>query len=365
MNPQHGVPEQNTTIPYQLIPEVESVSAGETVQLTLNKTDAEAIADFKGIMIEAVNVEDETIVGRFEERWGASFLKFKIKFSLSMFKSFFQPDSNTFCMQLPTYSKTCFVVMTFTNRSWWLAVLRDCLKSTSFQYYFSSSTKVIDCNDNGNAATHNDNSDKKNVTLNWIAPEVMSDVTVRFVYTVVQTKEVLWVKKEANIRIVVKPATSESTQENVEPDPTTKANDTSQPTKENDTPQPTIAENEKRPIVYESTVPSISSAPQGPSDAECGNSKGCFGNVDACVTSGNCNMMTSYKYSPEKKAFEVTLIGNEIESGMYVAVGLSSDASMGEDLVFYCGNGFNVVKVSWNEGHSGSKSAEGVEVLKN
>ena len=234
--------------------------------------------------------------------------------------------------------------------------MRDCLKSTSFQYYFSSSTKVIDCNDNGNAATHNDNSDKKNVTLNWIAPEVMSDVTVRFVYTVVQTKEVLWVKKEANIRIVVKPATSESTQENVEPDPTTKANDT---------PQPTIAENEKRPIVYESTVPSISSAPQGPSDAECGNSKGCFGNVDACVTSGNCDMMTSYKYSPEKKAFEVTLIGNEIESGMYVAVGLSSDASMGEDLVFYCGNGFNVVKVSWNEGHSGSKSAEGVEVLKN
>ena len=43
MNPQHGVPEQNTTIPYQLIPEVESVSAGETVQLTLNKADAEAI----------------------------------------------------------------------------------------------------------------------------------------------------------------------------------------------------------------------------------------------------------------------------------------------------------------------------------
>ena len=68
MNPQHGVPEQNTTIPYQLIPEVESVSAGETVQLTLNKADVEAIADFKGIMIEAVNVEDETIVGRFEER---------------------------------------------------------------------------------------------------------------------------------------------------------------------------------------------------------------------------------------------------------------------------------------------------------
>jgi hypothetical protein len=65
----------------------------------------------------------------------------------------------------------------------------------------------------------------------------------------------------------------------------------------------------------------------------CGVTKGCFGSENECVMKGNCKLMTSFKHLPDQKSFLMTMAGSGIGNNQYVAVGLSADASMGDDLV--------------------------------
>ncbi len=65
----------------------------------------------------------------------------------------------------------------------------------------------------------------------------------------------------------------------------------------------------------------------------CGVTKGCFGSESECVTKGNCKLMTSFQHLPDRKLFLMTMAGSGIGNNQYVAVGLSTDASMGDDLV--------------------------------
>ena len=199
---------------------------------------------------------------------------------------------------------------------------------------------MITCG-SSNAATHSDNTAKQSVTLTWTAPPVTSQTTVKFVFTIVQTIATHWVKKDAQSQVVVQPAASSSISA---PSPSL----TTAPTTVSST------TTTKTPSSGSTSTPTFYSG--------CGNSKGCFGSVDGCLTNSNCQLATSYQFSSDSKSFTITLSGTGLVSGDYMALGLSTDASMGEDLVFYCSPSINNVLVSWNQGKDNVGGVTGIQV---
>ena len=70
-------------------------------------------------------------------------------------------------------------------------------------------------------------------------------------------------------------------------------------------------------------------------------------------------MLVSYAFDDTTKQFKFTLHLKSVESDKYVAMGLSDDISMGEELVFFCQSNTNsAVGVRWNNGKSPSKDVK-------
>ena len=91
----------------------------------------------------------------------------------------------------------------------------------------------------------------------------------------------------------------------------------------------------------------------------CDKSKGCFGDKKGCTSSGTCTMMVSYAFDDTTKQIKFTLHLKSVENDQYVAMGLSDDSSMGEELVFFCQTKINsAVGVRWNNGKSPSKDVK-------
>lgn len=69
----------------------------------------------------------------------------------------------------------------------------------------------------------------------------------------------------------------------------------------------------------------------------CLKTKGCFGLTPDCVEKKNCLMMVSYRPSvKESGQYDFVLQSTGILPTDYVAVGISADAYMGNDVVFAC-----------------------------
>ncbi len=70
----------------------------------------------------------------------------------------------------------------------------------------------------------------------------------------------------------------------------------------------------------------------------CGsNMTSCFGSEIGCLDSGNCNVMMSYKFDKNNKVLNVMIQGKVSNINEYIAMALSTDNRMGNDLVrFIC-----------------------------
>jgi hypothetical protein len=71
----------------------------------------------------------------------------------------------------------------------------------------------------------------------------------------------------------------------------------------------------------------------------CNVDKGCFGAPGNCLTTGNCLGFVSWSYLACSKKVELLIHGLSDNSNDYLAVALSDDNTMGEDLVFHCVTG--------------------------
>ena len=71
----------------------------------------------------------------------------------------------------------------------------------------------------------------------------------------------------------------------------------------------------------------------------CGsNVTSCFGSETGCLDSGSCNVMISYKFDKNNKALNVMLQGKGLNGNEYIAMGISTDNKMGNDLVRFFDN---------------------------
>ena len=97
----------------------------------------------------------------------------------------------------------------------------------------------------------------------------------------------------------------------------------------------------------------------------CNEVKGCFGPSTNCITSGTCSMMVTYSLDSNAKQYKFTLHSTEVDAGNYIALGLSQDAAMGEDLVVFCSTEVgSPIEFSWNDGKSNVKAGlEGVTAV--
>jgi hypothetical protein len=177
------------------------------------------------------------------------------------------------------------------------------------------------------AATHTKKDLKTEVTLQWKAPIFTSgsSKTVVFTFSVVESYTTYWTNKEATNTLVVEADTTA----NPEPEPE--------------------VEPEVEP---ETTAEPVDTSTFHADYQGCNVDKGCFGSGN-CVDTGTCQIMATYQYVVADKAFRMTIHGKDAASNDYVALGLSDDAKMGSDLVFYCLAGTaDPVKVSWNDGQT-------------
>ena len=155
--------------------------------------------------------------------------------------------------------------------------------------------------------------------LEWTAPTGFTSAqTVEFFFTALQSKSIFWTKASGTNDVEVRPSAAQP-QSSEAPKVTAK--------------------------VYEG----------------CGETKGCFGLKAGCEGKKNCQVMATYQKT-DSNAFQFEIYGSGLASGGYVAVGLSNDAKMGDDLVFSCSNGGSGVDVRWNQGKSNQGGVEGVTV---
>ncbi len=86
---------------------------------------------------------------------------------------------------------------------------------------------------------------------------------------------------------------------------------------------------------------------------------GCFGIPPDCGDSSSCTAKVFF-WRADSERTQVVLFG-EITAASYVAMGTSTDASMGDDLVFSCVSAGDaaLVRASRNVGHSGSQFLAG------
>ncbi len=81
----------------------------------------------------------------------------------------------------------------------------------------------------------------------------------------------------------------------------------------------------------------------------CFTSKGCFGMPSGCESSGRCKVLAAYAPAEDGK-FSMALHGRGFAPGQYMALGLSRDGAMGDDLTLACLPGEGRVVAGWNDG---------------
>ncbi|KAM7341744.1 putative ferric-chelate reductase 1 homolog isoform 2-T2 [Cochliomyia hominivorax] len=173
-------------------------------------------------------------------------------------------------------------------------------------------TKLMNCeNSVRNSVTHTNTVPKTEISLEWQSP-VDFEGEIVFNSTVAQAYDTFWVGLPSSpVRVVKREIAPQG--------PTT--------------PRPSFSPNTRTPYVPE-YVPSTP-APKGddPFYDECGVSKTCFGNSGDCVDSKSCDFVSAVKVRGTTYEFELK---SKAANAAYVALGLSDDRKMGDDLVIEC-----------------------------
>ncbi|XP_049298973.1 putative ferric-chelate reductase 1 homolog isoform X2 [Anopheles funestus] len=169
--------------------------------------------------------------------------------------------------------------------------------------------KLIDCQAEGDTATHTSTAQKQELTLEWIAPDnFVGDVV--FNATIAPDFDKFWVGiPSERVRVVASSTT-------IAPGTASTKRTTTTTTVPPYRPPQTAAPVKADPIY----------------DA-CGQSKGCFGFPEGCVDSKNCRAVVTIAVLGARYVFEMKAGYN---SPAYVALGLSDDAKMGDDSVIEC-----------------------------
>ncbi|KAH8261530.1 hypothetical protein KR044_010632, partial [Drosophila immigrans] len=184
---------------------------------------------------------------------------------------------------------------------------------------FSSSPdgtiKLMNCeNSVNNSATHSNAGIKPQVSLDWQSPVDFLGQVV-FNATVAETYHTFWVGIPSNPVQVVRRDVSG-------PPPPPVANvPTSLPTRAPYVPPNYVAPNAS-PVVEDTFYDG------------CGQTKNCFGFPDGCVASKSCTSISAITVRGD--IFEFELRSGKGTNAAYVALGLSDDDKMGEDLTTEC-----------------------------
>ena len=201
----------------------------------------------------------------------------------------------------------------------------------------SADAKTMECSDlESSTVTHTSKNDKSTITVTWTHPEFggTSNKDISFHFTVVQTFSTFWAleKLDTTLNVLAKEGAPES-------EPETKAGGLEGE-----------AEGEAE------------GAPENlPEDYQgCFVTKGCFGlGPSDCEKNGNCQLLASY--TPTANKFQILLRGAAISSNNYLAVGISNDAKMGDDLVLACDVTAKNMIPAWNVGGGARNNIIGLQ----
>ncbi|KAK7790342.1 hypothetical protein R5R35_006853 [Gryllus longicercus] len=204
----------------------------------------------------------------------------------------------------------------------------DLMPIGTFVVHDSQNTQTIACfGEDHNTVTHSNPSEKTSTTFEW-TPPVDFNGQVIFNATVVQDYSTFWQGVVAKA-LIGDPALTGSTAgiSTTQPPLTTQRTSTT-----------------NAPVTMK---PAINYRALSPIYIGCGSSKACFGYPNDCDVDGNCNIMMTSLERGDKYIFE--LMSTDPRS-LYVAIGLSTDQWMGDDLVMECVVINSEVKLfqSWN-----------------
>ncbi|XP_075165907.1 putative ferric-chelate reductase 1 homolog isoform X2 [Haematobia irritans] len=173
-------------------------------------------------------------------------------------------------------------------------------------------SKLMNCEYSvGNSVTHSSTTPKRQISLEWQSP-VDFEGEIVFNSTVAQSYDTFWVGvPSAPVRVVKRAAAPVG--------PTT--------------PRPSYTPNTRPTYVPEYVPPPAAATPDDPFYEGCGTSKNCFGNKDGCVASKSCDFVSAIKVRGNIYEFELK---SKAKDAAYIALGLSEDNKMGNDLTIEC-----------------------------
>ncbi|TMW54575.1 hypothetical protein DOY81_000369 [Sarcophaga bullata] len=173
-------------------------------------------------------------------------------------------------------------------------------------------SQLMNCeNSVRNSVTHTSTVPKTDISLEWQSP-VDFEGEIVFNSTIAQGYDTFWVGLPSSpVRVVKREIAPQG--------PTT--------------PRPSFAPSTRTPYVPEYVPPPPAPQAEDPFYTECGTAKNCFGNKDGCVDSKSCDFVSAVKVRGGIYEFELK---SKAANAAYVALGLSDDNQMGDDLVIEC-----------------------------
>ncbi|XP_020717045.1 putative ferric-chelate reductase 1 homolog isoform X2 [Ceratitis capitata] len=164
----------------------------------------------------------------------------------------------------------------------------------------------------GNSVTHSNTSPKQSVSLEWQPPvDFLGEVL--FNATVAQAYDSFWVGIPSNTVQVVRRDTVGSYPQ------TTRL--------------PYVTPPPRGPYTPQTESPMTTQPQDDPFYTDCGRSKTCFGFPDGCIETKSCKSISAVMVRGDVYEFEMKSLSS---GAAYIALGLSEDAKMGDDLVTEC-----------------------------
>ena len=195
----------------------------------------------------------------------------------------------------------------------------------------------MNCGYENSAVTHTNKNAKNKVVLAWRAPIDGAGQTIEFSFSVVKDFGTYWTKKIATNTLTILSSQSGQSAVDIEPE--------DEPEAESEAESDAESEAEAE---YEGATAEGAAAEGEPEEdipeayKGCNENRGCFGtkfddSSENCIESGTCKIMSSYQYDPSTKQYNFQLhLKTPVDSSQYMALALSKDDKMGEDLVISC-----------------------------
>ncbi|XP_014093279.2 putative ferric-chelate reductase 1 homolog isoform X1 [Bactrocera oleae] len=175
------------------------------------------------------------------------------------------------------------------------------------------SAKLMNCeNSVGNSVTHTNPGAKQSVSLEWLSPvDFLGEVV--FNATVAQAYDSFWVGIPSDPVQIVRRDTPDTYPQT--------------------TRKPYVTPPPRGAYTPPTEVPQVRATEEDPIYADCGRSKTCFGFPDGCIATKSCKAISAIMVRGDVYEFEMKTGSG---GAAYVALGLSEDAKMGDDLVTEC-----------------------------